>query len=207
MIREIPTCFLSFVTRTQTLGVLKWRQVSWKSRASPGNPRLTLSLKEPRHKTSQGILQPWSQEACFQPRTYLKEDKEVTWSFPGGSDGKETARNAGDLGSIPGLGRSPREGHGNPLQYSCLENPMDRGAWGATGHGSQRVRHDWATNTFQKGDMWELWGAEVCNFKVKATTEPVDRCRVDQWRGRQGGEWMEAIHYDSWLNPATLTQW
>ena len=49
--------------------------------------------------------------------------------FPGGSDGKESACNAGDRGSIPGPGRSPGEGHGNPLQYSCLENPMDRGAW------------------------------------------------------------------------------
>ena len=52
--------------------------------------------------------------------------------FPGSSDGKATAYNAGDLGSIPGLGRSPGEGHGNPLQYSCLENPMDREAWKAT---------------------------------------------------------------------------
>ena len=45
--------------------------------------------------------------------------------FPGGSDGKESARNAGDLGLIPGLGRSPREGKGYPLQYSCLKNSMD----------------------------------------------------------------------------------
>ena len=52
--------------------------------------------------------------------------------FPGGSDGKESAYIAGDLGSIPGLGRSPGEGNANPLQYSCLENPMDRGAWWAT---------------------------------------------------------------------------
>ena len=50
-------------------------------------------------------------------------------SFPGGSDGKASARNVGDLGSIPGLGRSPGEGNGNPLQYSCLENPTDGGAW------------------------------------------------------------------------------
>ena len=57
------------------------------------------------------------------------------WDFPGGSDGKDSAYNAGDLGSILGLGRSPGEGNGNPLQYSCLENPMDRGAWGATVHG------------------------------------------------------------------------
>ena len=49
--------------------------------------------------------------------------------FPGGSDGKASARNAGGPGLIPGLGRSPGEGNGNLLQYSCLENPMDRGAW------------------------------------------------------------------------------
>ena len=48
--------------------------------------------------------------------------------FPGGSVGKESTCNAGDLGTIPGLGRSPGGGHGNPLQYSCLENTMDRGA-------------------------------------------------------------------------------
>ena len=47
----------------------------------------------------------------------------------GGSEVKASARNAGDPGSIPGLGRSPGEGNGTPLQYSCLENPMDRGAW------------------------------------------------------------------------------
>ena len=55
--------------------------------------------------------------------------------FPAGSDGKESACNAGDLGSIPGLGRSSGEGNGNPLQYSCLENSTDRGACWATVHG------------------------------------------------------------------------
>ena len=55
--------------------------------------------------------------------------------FLDGSDGKESAYNAGDLGSIPGSGRSPGERHGNPLQYSCLENPMDRGAWWAVVNG------------------------------------------------------------------------
>ena len=59
-----------------------------------------------------------------------------TMGFPGGSDGKESAAcNAEDLGSIPGLGGSPGEGNRYPLQYSCLENPMDRGAWRATVHG------------------------------------------------------------------------
>ena len=53
------------------------------------------------------------------------------FGFLGCSDGKESVCNAGDLGSIPGSGRSPGGGHSNPLQYSCLENPMDRGAWRA----------------------------------------------------------------------------
>ena len=57
------------------------------------------------------------------------------WGFPGGSDSKESTCNAGDLGSIPGLGRSPGEGHDNPLQCSGLENSMDRGAWWAAVHG------------------------------------------------------------------------
>ena len=59
----------------------------------------------------------------------------MTTQFPGGSYGKESACNAGDLGSILGLGRSPGGGHGNPFQYSCLKSPMDRGAWWPTVHG------------------------------------------------------------------------
>ena len=65
----------------------------------------------------------------------------LTMGFPGGSEGKASACNGGDLGSIPGSGRSPGEGNGNPLQYSCLENPMDGGAWWATVHGVT-VRYD-----------------------------------------------------------------
>ena len=60
--------------------------------------------------------------------------------FPGGSEGKASAYNARDPGSIPGLGRSPGEGNGNPLQYSCLENSMDGGAWWATVHGVAKSR-------------------------------------------------------------------
>ena len=58
----------------------------------------------------------------------------LTCGFPGGSDGKESACNAGDPGSIPGLRRSSGEGNGNPLQYSCLENPVDGGAWQSIVH-------------------------------------------------------------------------
>ena len=64
--------------------------------------------------------------------------------FPGGSAGKESTCNGGDLGSIPGLGRFSGERNGNPLQYSCMENPRDRGAWWATVHG---VTKSWPTLT------------------------------------------------------------
>ena len=60
------------------------------------------------------------------------------WSFSGSSDSKEAACSAGDPSSIPRLGRSPGEGNDYPLQYSCLENPMDRGAWQAAVHGVKK---------------------------------------------------------------------
>ena len=67
-------------------------------------------------------------------------------SFPGGSDGKESTYNAGDLGLIPGFGRSPGEGNGNPLQYSCLENPMDCSLPGSSVYRVARVGHNLVTN-------------------------------------------------------------
>ena len=78
---------------------------------------------------------------CHQ--AYILQEVSVSSSV-----GKESACNAGDLGWIPGLGRSPGEGNGNPLQYSCLKNPMDRGAWQVTVHGLARVRHDLALSFF-----------------------------------------------------------
>ena len=69
----------------------------------------------------------------------------VAYPFPGDSECKESACNTGDLGSIPESGRSPGKGNGNPLQHSCLEKPMYRGAWRATVHGVSRVRHDLET--------------------------------------------------------------
>ena len=65
----------------------------------------------------------------------------VSQGFPGGSADKESACNADDLGSIPGWGKSPEEGYGYLFQCSCLENPIDRGAWQATVHTVTRVRH------------------------------------------------------------------
>ena len=72
-------------------------------------------------------------------KNFLK--KSVSAGFPGDSDGKESACNAGDPGSIPGSGRSPGEGNGYPIQCSCLENPTDRGAWRDTVHGAAEKQH------------------------------------------------------------------
>ena len=103
--------------------------------------------------------------------------------FTGGSEVKSSASNAGDPGSIPGSGRSPGEGNGNPLQYSCLENPMDRGAWWATVHGVPKSR-TWLSNftftfTFQSQSLmkWVLFcilvGCHLWGCTELDTTEAI----------------------------------
>ena len=76
----------------------------------------------------------WASKSLQMVSAAMKLKDAYSLDFPGGSDGKVSAYNVGNLGSIPGSGRSPGEGNGNPLQYSCLENPMDRGAWRAIVH-------------------------------------------------------------------------
>ena len=80
--------------------------------------------------------------------------------FPGGSVVKNPHANAGDMGgadTIPGSGRSPEKGNGNPIQYSCLENHMDKGAWRQPSMGSQRVEHDLATKQQIISRTKNLW--------------------------------------------------
>ena len=89
--------------------------------------------------------EPWDHMGCHVIR--IRTLCSLFWGFAGGSDDKESAYNTGDTGLIPGSGRSPREGNGNPLQYSFLDNTMDRGAWQATIYGVTKSRHNWGTNT------------------------------------------------------------
>ena len=98
-----------------------------------------------------------------------------TLGFPGGSDSKESAGNTRDLVSIPGLGRSPEGGHDNLLQYSCLENPMGRGAWQTTVHGVEksqsRLRHFTlypVRSSMEKGrsDIWREIGILVTKCAI-----------------------------------------
>ena len=83
------------------------------------------------------VLMWWRERDLLSPPLLLRAE-----DFPGGSVGKESAYNVGDPGSIPGSGRSPGEGNGNPLQYSCLENPMDFPWDRLQSMGLQRIRHD-----------------------------------------------------------------
>ena len=86
--------------------------------------------------------------------------------IPGGSDGKESAHNVGNLGSVPGSGRSPGEENGNPLQYSCLGNSMGRGAWWAMSLGTQLSKH---TTVFHYVYIIfylpiQLWTLKLCPY-------------------------------------------
>ena len=93
------------------------RQQIWKTQLWPQAWKRSVFHSNPKEKQCQRMLK--------LPNNCIH----LTRDFPGGLDGKASVYNEGDLGSIPGSGRSPGEGNGNPLQYYCLENPMDRGAW------------------------------------------------------------------------------
>ena len=98
---------------------------------------------------------------------------------------KESACNAEDPASIPGSGRSPGEGNGNPLQYSCLENPMDRGAWQATVYEITRVRHDLVTKPPPQLyilDKWNFYFSMIYSSKmiVRAVSKNEDSCKTER---------------------------
>ena len=93
---------------------------------------------------------PWTWECGDSPPVIVRRHSR---GFPGGL-WENLPANARNVDLIPRLGRSPGRGHGNPFLYSCLENPMDRGAWWAAVHGSQRVGHDWACNHACRRPSW-----------------------------------------------------
>ena len=95
---------------------------------------------------------PWGcKESDTTERLHFLSLSRSIQGFPGGSEGNESACNAGDVGFIPGLRRSPGGWHGNPLQYSCLENPQGQRSLVGYGPWGWRVRHDWATFTYNLG--------------------------------------------------------
>ena len=107
------------------------------------------------------FLHPWDSPAG------ILEFIAISFSDPdanGGSDSKASAYKAGVLGSIPGPGRSPGEENGNPLQYSCLENPMDGEAWWATVHGVTRVGHKLTTKWQQQPSLGWTFGKQKLYF-------------------------------------------
>ena len=123
-----------------------------------GNPLQCSCLENPRDGGAWWV----AIYGVAQSRTQLKQLSSIhsLEGFPGSSDGKESACNKGDTGLIPGSGRSPGGGHGSPLQYSCRENPLDRGAW-------------------RGGGLYSPWGHKATEV-TKHTTH----------RGREGDRWM-----------------
>ena len=119
--------------------------------------------------------------------SYLEETTDI-WASQVVQVAKNPPANKGDvrdMGSVPGLGRSPGGGHGNPLQYSCLENPKDRGAWRARAMGSQRVGHDWSHSEH----------TSICNFLWKCIKNRCSERRKDAWCSRHG---MMLMAQSSW---------
>ena len=100
---------------------------------------------------------------------YIQEYLMPLWrsGFPGGSEDKVSACNAGDPGLIPGLGISHGEGNGNPLQYSCLENPMDRGAWRATVQGVTKSQTRLSDFTIEIIGAWQAPVLEVAKSQTR----------------------------------------
>ena len=107
--------------------------------------------------------------------------------FPGDSDDKESAFNVGDLGSIPGLGRSPEEGNGYPLQYSCLENSMDRGAWWAKVYGvtksQTRSNYVLSSDTLYAHFKYDLGNLKVNGWEkiYQANIKYTNTQNLDKW--------------------------
>ena len=127
--------------------------------------RIPLTEKPGRLQSIGSVGHNWSDLACrsLSPTPSCKppssqKDMRNLWGFPGGSGGKESACNTGDPGSIPRLWRSHGEGNGNPLEYSCLENSKNRGAWRATVHG---VTKSW----MWLGD-WHLMAPSIAHLYV-----------------------------------------
>ena len=112
-------------------------------------------------------------------------------SFPGKSVGKESACNAGDVGLISGLGRSPGGGHGNLLWYSCLENPMDRGAWWVTVHGVTKSRKRLSTHASMT-DIPVLWLRKSQHRKAVYPAQP--HTATKGWSGLAPGPLGAWVH-------------
>ena len=121
------------------------------------------------------------------------------WGFPGGSEVKASASSVGDLGSFPGSGRSPEEGNGNPLQYSCLENPMDGEAWQATVH---RVAKSWTRlSDFTSLHFKETKDLYIENYKtlMKEINDDTNR-----WRYTMYTDWKNQYNENEYTTQSNL---
>ena len=150
---------------------------------------------------------------CPQEVTLLVLVKTFLLGFPGGSVVRNPPANVGDAGSIPGLRRCPGEGNGNPLQYSCLENPMDRGAWQATVHEIAKSQTQLSTTTSTKDTACCNLDLVQPNFKKKRHPCHHDACNEgvlgsSPGLGRSpGGRHGNPLQYSCLENPTDREAW
>ena len=142
-------------------------------------------------------------------KTYspLSAPEKISSVYPGGSDGKASAYNAGNPGLIPGSGRSPGEGNGNPLQYSHLQNPVDRGAWWATVHGVTKSRTRLSDFTFTL--YFHHWRRKWQPTPVFLPGESQGRRSLVGYRpcGRKESDTTERLHYHYHYTYCSYCSW
>ena len=127
------------------------------------------------------VMWQWKVSRLFIVKNFTCFQKILHW-LPGGSAGREYTYNSGDPGSIPGSGRSPGEGSSNPLQYSCLENPMDGEDWRLRSKRSQRVAHNWATNSQNIIPLEKKVNEQMLPYQTKLTNECfINLCKVTEF--------------------------
>ena len=145
----------------------------------------------------------WGLESLRQ----LPSRYQITQGFPGGVVVKYLPANAGDAGDtglIPGLGRSPGGGNGNPLHYSCQDNPMDRGAWRATVHGVARVGHNWAHTHAPNNASTPHWWSFPFSL---APRRWLVVCQHQQQEGRNKGKFLSWLVWSQTLLLPSLITW
>ena len=144
---------------------------------------------------------------CIPPLAHTAFEEPKLKTFPGGSDGKESTCDVGDLGSLPGLGRSPGGGHGNPLQYPCLENPMDGEAWWAAVYGvaqSQTQLKRLSSSSSSRAPLRELpwWFSSQ-----ESTCHAKDVCLIPGSGRSPGGGCGNPLQYSCLENPMDGGAW
>ena len=183
--------------RVCMLGCDRWRRGAFNSASDPIWPSEWAHISQQEKETRVFI--------CYiHCHLYFQMPLTIARGFPDGSDGKESVWNAGDMGLIPGSGRSYGEGNGNSLQYSCLENPTEEELGGLLAMGLQRAGHNWVTNTYNRNlcpshAKWNIFSNDSRYLSYIGSILFVDQSK-EIWLGVTlpglGGDWLSVTYFE-----------